>query len=274
MLPPCLTIIFSICLLSAVDLAIAAFLALVSGGLAWILLRWAARGRPLHQEYASSAAAVDGELVDVINNISVVRAFSALPAAPRRSRLVFERDARLRARGARRLCVGRRVVSARRNIVARRAEIARKKASRVVDLLLAADDCIRARGRRKRRAFPIAPRGACSIGWPRLAPCANSPGAPIFGSTDCDERIADMRTMKALRARRRCAARDACAVETSRDRGGKRVCCSTPISSICRRRCAGANGWNASRRRSSSHPRRSRATRWSNWSGAIAISMS
>jgi ATP-binding cassette, subfamily B, bacterial len=42
-----------------------------------VLSRLAERGRPLHHQYAADAAAVDGELVDVINNMPLVRAFGA-----------------------------------------------------------------------------------------------------------------------------------------------------------------------------------------------------
>src|SRR5712675_1793793 len=38
----------------------------------------AARGKPLHDEFADRAAAVDGEMVDVINNMPLVRAFCGL----------------------------------------------------------------------------------------------------------------------------------------------------------------------------------------------------
>jgi ATP-binding cassette subfamily B protein len=38
----------------------------------------AARGKPLHDEFADKAAAVDGEMVDVINNMPLVRAFCGL----------------------------------------------------------------------------------------------------------------------------------------------------------------------------------------------------
>jgi ATP-binding cassette subfamily B protein len=38
----------------------------------------AAKGRPLHDEFADKAAAVDGEMVDVINNMPLVRAFCGL----------------------------------------------------------------------------------------------------------------------------------------------------------------------------------------------------
>ncbi len=45
------------------------------GALVFYLAR---RGTPLHRSFASKAAAVDGELVDVIGNMSVVRAFGAM----------------------------------------------------------------------------------------------------------------------------------------------------------------------------------------------------
>ena len=51
------------------------------GALIYYLAR---RGTPLHRDYAGKAAAVDGELVDVIGNFSVVRAFGAMLREQRR----------------------------------------------------------------------------------------------------------------------------------------------------------------------------------------------
>jgi ATP-binding cassette subfamily B protein len=42
------------------------------------MFRLAAAGRPLHDDFADKAAAVDGEMVDVINNMPLVRAFCGL----------------------------------------------------------------------------------------------------------------------------------------------------------------------------------------------------
>jgi ATP-binding cassette subfamily B protein len=42
------------------------------------MLRLAAAGRPLHHEFASKAAAVDGEMVDVIGHMPLVRALGGL----------------------------------------------------------------------------------------------------------------------------------------------------------------------------------------------------
>ena len=56
----------------------------VAAGLGALVYRLARRGTPLHRSFASKAAAVDGELVDVIGNMSVVRAFGAMFREQRR----------------------------------------------------------------------------------------------------------------------------------------------------------------------------------------------
>ena len=76
-LPPLLAVAGSIAVMITVSPMMAAALIAVSALLAFILSRLAARGRPLHHQYATDAAAVDGELVDVINNMPLVRAFGA-----------------------------------------------------------------------------------------------------------------------------------------------------------------------------------------------------
>jgi ATP-binding cassette subfamily B protein len=76
-LPPCFAVICAVLLIGSVNLEMAAVLvaaALVLGG----VIYWLARaGNELHRDFASKAAAVDGELVDIIGNVSVVRAFGA-----------------------------------------------------------------------------------------------------------------------------------------------------------------------------------------------------
>ena len=49
----------------------------MSAVLAALIFRLAKRGTPLHREFATKAAGVDGELVDIISNMGVVRAFGA-----------------------------------------------------------------------------------------------------------------------------------------------------------------------------------------------------
>ncbi|HET9146692.1 MAG TPA: ABC transporter ATP-binding protein [Acetobacteraceae bacterium] len=89
-LPPLFAVTGSIIMLGTVDPLMS--LALVGVALTLgAVLAWLARaGRPLHQNYASAAAAVDGELVDIINNVNVVRAFGAI----RRERRRFAGDVR------------------------------------------------------------------------------------------------------------------------------------------------------------------------------------
>jgi ATP-binding cassette subfamily B protein len=50
----------------------------VAGAMVVAMFHLAAAGRPLHDEFANKAAAVDGEMVDVINNMPLVRAFCGL----------------------------------------------------------------------------------------------------------------------------------------------------------------------------------------------------
>ena len=76
-LPPLLAVAGSIAVMVTVSPMMAATLIVVSGLIALVLSRLAARGRPLHHQYAAQAAVVDGELVDVINNMPLVRAFGA-----------------------------------------------------------------------------------------------------------------------------------------------------------------------------------------------------
>ncbi len=76
-LPPCLAVVVAIGLIGTVKLWMALGLGAISLAMAGIIFLMARRGTPLHSAYAHEAASVDGELVDVIGNMSVVRAFGA-----------------------------------------------------------------------------------------------------------------------------------------------------------------------------------------------------
>src|ERR1700733_1805681 len=76
-LPPCVAVIGSVILIGMVNLTMAAVLVAASAALGVLVFYLAQRGTPLHRSFASKAAAVDGELVDVIGNMPVVRAFGA-----------------------------------------------------------------------------------------------------------------------------------------------------------------------------------------------------
>src|SRR4029077_569624 len=76
-LPPCVGVVCAIILISLVNMTMAAALVAFAASLGGLVFYLARRGTPLHRSFASKAAAVDGELVDVIGNMGVVRAFGA-----------------------------------------------------------------------------------------------------------------------------------------------------------------------------------------------------
>jgi ATP-binding cassette, subfamily B, bacterial len=77
-LPPCIATIAAIALVQTVSLPMAAGLAGVAGIMVCLMFRLAAAGRPLHHDFAGKAAAVDGEMTDVVTNMPLVRAFGGL----------------------------------------------------------------------------------------------------------------------------------------------------------------------------------------------------
>ena len=62
------------------------------------MFRLAAAGRPLHDDFADKAAAVDGEMVDVINNMPLVRAFCGWGGEHRRFDATIDRELTARRR--------------------------------------------------------------------------------------------------------------------------------------------------------------------------------
>jgi ATP-binding cassette subfamily B protein len=76
-LPPLAAVVGSVAMIALVDPLMGAVMIVISAGLGVVLGRLAWLGRGLHHGYAAAAAMVDGQLVDVINNVSVVRAFGA-----------------------------------------------------------------------------------------------------------------------------------------------------------------------------------------------------
>jgi ATP-binding cassette, subfamily B, bacterial len=74
-LPPCIAVLGAILMIITVNPVMALALCACSAILAVILFKLAGRGSARHHHFAAKAAAVDGELVDVIGNMSLVRAF-------------------------------------------------------------------------------------------------------------------------------------------------------------------------------------------------------
>ena len=62
------------------------------------MFRLAAAGRPLHHDFADKTAAVDGEMVDVISNMPLVRAFCGLGREHRRFDATIDREMTARRR--------------------------------------------------------------------------------------------------------------------------------------------------------------------------------
>ena len=74
-LPPCLATVFAIALLTTVSIPMAGVLAIVGGIVVVAMFRLAAAGKALHHDFAAKAAAVDGEMVDIVSNMPLVKAF-------------------------------------------------------------------------------------------------------------------------------------------------------------------------------------------------------
>jgi len=77
-LPPCAATVAAVLFVATVSVPMALVLTLVAGFMVVALFRLAAAGQPLHHDFASKAAAVDGEMVDVISNMPLVWSFCGL----------------------------------------------------------------------------------------------------------------------------------------------------------------------------------------------------
>ena len=100
-LPPCIATLAAIVLIGTVSLPLAAGLIVVAGGMLIGMFRLAVAGKPLHDDFADKAAAVDGEMVDVINNMSLVRAFCGLSFEHDRFDATVNRELTARGRSLR-----------------------------------------------------------------------------------------------------------------------------------------------------------------------------
>src|SRR6201747_1769710 len=100
-LPPCIATVAAIALITTVSPMMAGGLIVVAGAMVVAMFHLAAAGRPLHDEFADKAAAVDGEMVDVINNMPLVRAFCGLRLEHDRFDTTVNRELRARGRSLR-----------------------------------------------------------------------------------------------------------------------------------------------------------------------------
>jgi ATP-binding cassette subfamily B protein len=100
-LPPCIATIVAISLIGTVSLPMAAGMVVIATVVLVAMFRIAAAGKPLHDDYADKAAAVDGEMVDVINNMPLVRAFCGLDHEHHRFDATVDRELVARGRSLR-----------------------------------------------------------------------------------------------------------------------------------------------------------------------------
>jgi len=97
-LPPCIATIAAILCVLTVSVPMAAILMALAALLVFTMAHLAANGRPLHHEFAERAAAVDGEMVDVVGNMSLVWAFCGVGREHRRLDATIDRELAARRR--------------------------------------------------------------------------------------------------------------------------------------------------------------------------------
>jgi ATP-binding cassette subfamily B protein len=100
-LPPCVATIAAIILIGTVSLPMSAALIVIAGAMVVMMFRLAAAGKPLHDDFADKAALVDGEMVDVISNLPLVRAFCGLTHEHERFDATVNRELAARSRSLR-----------------------------------------------------------------------------------------------------------------------------------------------------------------------------
>jgi ATP-binding cassette subfamily B protein len=100
-LPPCAGTVGAIAFILTVSGPMAALLVIVAALVVVMMFRLAAAGKPLHHDFADKAAAVDGEMVDVIGNLPVVRAFGGVVREHRRFDATLDRELGARQRSLR-----------------------------------------------------------------------------------------------------------------------------------------------------------------------------
>jgi ATP-binding cassette, subfamily B, bacterial len=97
-MPPCMATIVAIAFVVTVSAPMAAVLMALAGILVITMFRLAAAGRHLHHEFADKAAAVDGEMVDVVGNMGLVWSFCGTRREHRRLDGAIDREMTARRR--------------------------------------------------------------------------------------------------------------------------------------------------------------------------------
>lgn len=98
LIPPCVATFIAIGLLATVSLPMAAVLFVIAAIMVFAMFYFAAAGKPLHHDFANKAAAIDGEMVDVIGNMPLVNAFGGQRREHRRFETIIESEMAARRR--------------------------------------------------------------------------------------------------------------------------------------------------------------------------------
>ncbi|MEW6438742.1 MAG: ABC transporter ATP-binding protein [Pseudomonadota bacterium] len=98
-LPPCVATVAAIGFIATVSLQMAGCLAIIAAIVVVAIFRIAAKGKSVHHDFADKAAAVDGEITDVVGNVMLVKAFGGLAHERRRfkEKIGLEMSARRRS---------------------------------------------------------------------------------------------------------------------------------------------------------------------------------
>jgi ATP-binding cassette, subfamily B, bacterial len=100
-LPPCVATLTAIALIATVSKLMGLVLFVVAVIVILAMFRIAARGKPLHHDFAHKAAVVDGEMADVVGNVLLVKAFGGLEHERRRFNTTVESEMGARRRSLR-----------------------------------------------------------------------------------------------------------------------------------------------------------------------------
>jgi ATP-binding cassette subfamily B protein len=91
-LPPCAATVVAILFIGTVSVPMALGLCLVATVIVSAMFYLAAAGGPLHHDFADKAAAVDGEMIDVISNMPLVWAFCGFGRERHRFDITIDRE--------------------------------------------------------------------------------------------------------------------------------------------------------------------------------------
>jgi ATP-binding cassette subfamily B protein len=97
-LPPCLATVAAIALIATISLPMASVLLAAGCAIVVAMFRLAAAGTPLHHDFAAKAAAVDGEMVDVVSNMALVKSFCGIMREQDRFDATIDREMASRRR--------------------------------------------------------------------------------------------------------------------------------------------------------------------------------